>query len=62
MIFIGGGITAREPFLAELGEQLAKYDLNIHIDAATYGNDSGMLGATWNFLQRQPPAKTLKNG
>ncbi|MFW0699764.1 ROK family protein [Pantoea sp. R13S299] len=53
MIFIGGGITAREPFLEELGEQLAKYDLDIPIDAATYGNDSGMLGATWNFLQRQ---------
>jgi len=54
MIFIGGGITARESFMAELGEQLAKYDLDIHIDAATYGNDSGMLGATWNFLQRRP--------
>lgn len=62
MIFIGGGITAREPFLAELGAELAKYDLDIHIDAATYGNDSGMLGATWNFLQRQSPAETLKNG
>lgn len=58
MIFIGGGITAREPFLEELGEQLAKYDLDIHIDAATYGNDSGMLGATWNFLQRQPSTKS----
>lgn len=54
MIFIGGGITARESFMAELGEQLAKYDLDIHIDAATYGNDSGMLGATWNFLKRRP--------
>ncbi|SFO51766.1 beta-glucoside kinase [Candidatus Pantoea varia] len=53
MIFIGGGITAREPFLEELAEQLTKYDLDIPIDAATYGNDSGMLGATWNFLQRQ---------
>jgi len=53
MIFIGGGITAREPFLEELGEQLEKYDLDIPIDAATYGNDSGMLGATWNFLQRR---------
>jgi len=62
MIFIGGGITAREPFLAELGAELAKYDLDIHIDAATYGNDSGMLGATWNFLQRQSPAKTLNDG
>lgn len=54
MIFIGGGITEREPFLEELAEQLAKYDLDIRIDTATYGNDSGMLGATWNFLQRQP--------
>ncbi|TPE10779.1 ROK family protein [Pantoea vagans] len=54
MIFIGGGITAREPFLEELSEQLAKYQIDIRIDAATYGNDSGMLGATWNFLQRQP--------
>lgn len=54
MIFIGGGITAREPFLEELAEQLAKYQIDIRIDAATYGNDSGMLGATWNFLQRQP--------
>ncbi|MFB6328335.1 ROK family protein [Pantoea deleyi] len=62
MIFIGGGITAREPFLAELGAELAKYDLDIHIDAATYGNDSGMLGATWNFLQRQSPAKKLNDG
>ena len=53
MIFIGGGITEREPFLEELAEQLAKYDLDIRIDTATYGNDSGMLGATWNFLQRQ---------
>lgn len=54
MIFIGGGITAREFFLEELAEQLAKYQIDIRIDAATYGNDSGMLGATWNFLQRQP--------
>jgi beta-glucoside kinase len=54
MIFIGGGITAREPLLEELAEQLTKYDLDIPIDAATYGNDSGMLGATWNFLQRKP--------
>lgn len=54
MIFIGGGITAREPFLEELAEQLEKYQIDIRIDAATYGNDSGMLGATWNFLQRQP--------
>ncbi len=53
-VFIGGGITEREPFLEELGEQLAKYDPDIRIDAATYGNDSGMLGATWNYLQRQP--------
>jgi len=52
-IFIGGGITERDPFLNELAEQLAKYDLDIHIDTATYGNDSGMLGATWHFLQRQ---------
>lgn len=54
MIFIGGGITEREPFLEELAELLAKYGLDIRIDTATYGNDSGMLGATWNFLQRQP--------
>ena len=53
MIFIGGGMTGREPFLSELAEQLAKYDLDIPIDTATYGNDSGMLGATWHFLQRR---------
>lgn len=51
MIFIGGGITAREPFLDELAVQLAKYNIDIRIDTATYGNDSGMLGATYHFLQ-----------
>lgn len=52
-IFIGGGITEREPFIDELSRQLEKYQIDIRIDTATYGNDSGMLGATCHFLQHQ---------
>lgn len=52
-IFIGGGITERESFLNELSHQLEKYQLDIRIDTATYGNDSGMLGAAYHFLQSQ---------
>lgn len=52
-IFIGGGMTERESFLDELSRELEKYPLDIHIDTATYGNDSGMLGAAYHFLQNQ---------
>jgi len=52
-IFIGGGITERESFLQELSQQLEKYQIDIRIDTATYGNDSGMLGAAYHFLQSQ---------
>ncbi|WP_336757110.1 ROK family protein [Pantoea sp. USHLN298] len=52
-IFIGGGITEREPFIDELSRQLEKYQIDIRIDTATFGNDSGMLGATCHFLQHQ---------
>ncbi|MEM6158953.1 ROK family protein [Erwinia sp. P6884] len=53
-IFIGGGITERKPFLDELAARLDKYGIDIRIEAATYGNDSGMLGASYHFLQSQP--------
>ncbi|WP_034946803.1 ROK family protein [Erwinia oleae] len=52
-IFIGGGITEREPFLKELARYLEKYGIDIQIETATYGNDSGMLGASYHFLQSQ---------
>nr|WP_024968396.1 ROK family protein [Pantoea sp. IMH] len=52
-IFIGGGITERESFLDELAGHLEKYDIDIRIETATYGNDSGMLGASCHFLQTQ---------
>ncbi|ORM50826.1 beta-glucoside kinase [Pantoea conspicua] len=52
-IFIGGGITERDPFIEELGRELKKYQIDIRIDTATYGNDSGMLGAVCHFLQSQ---------
>ncbi|WP_428943347.1 ROK family protein [Pantoea sp. FN060301] len=53
-IFIGGGITERKPFLDELAGHLDKYGIDIRIEPATYGNDSGMLGASYHFLQNQP--------
>lgn len=52
-IFIGGGITERDPFIEELSRELKKYQIDIRIDTATYGNDSGMLGAVCHFLQSQ---------
>lgn len=52
-IFLGGGITERETFLDELHYHLAWFDLDVRVDTATYGNDSGMLGAVKHFLQTQ---------
>lgn len=52
-IFFGGGITARENFLDEIKFHLKWFGLDIQLDTATYGNDSGMLGATRHFLQQQ---------
>jgi len=52
-IFIGGGITERDAFIEELSRELKKYQIDIRIDTATYGNDSGMLGAVCHFLQSQ---------
>lgn len=52
-IFIGGGITERDSFLDELAGHLEKYNIDIRIETATYGNDSGMLGASYHFLQTQ---------
>ncbi|WP_312242539.1 ROK family protein [Pantoea sp.] len=51
-IFFGGGITAREQFLEEIKFHLAWFGLEIKLDTATHGNDSGMLGASWHFLQQ----------
>lgn len=52
-VFIGGGITERQPFLNELADHLKKYGVETPVEAATYGNDSGMLGATYHFLQTE---------
>ncbi|ARJ43920.1 beta-glucoside kinase [Pantoea alhagi] len=52
-IFLGGGITERESFLEELHYHLAWFDLDVQVDTATYGNDSGLLGAVKHFLQSQ---------
>lgn len=53
-IFFGGGITARENFLKEIKFHLEWFGLDINLDTATYGNDSGMLGAAYHFLQQNP--------
>lgn len=50
-IFLGGGITEREDFLEEVKFHLAWFGKTIPVDTATFGNDSGMLGAAWHFLQ-----------
>lgn len=52
-IFIGGGIAERESFLDEVKFHLEWFSQDISIDTATHGNDSGMLGAVYHFLQSQ---------
>lgn len=52
-IFLGGGITGRETFLDEVRYHLTWFDVDVKVDTATYGNDSGMLGAVKHFLQTQ---------
>ncbi|MDU5192730.1 MAG: ROK family protein, partial [Mixta calida] len=51
-LFLGGGITARKTFLDEIHHHLAWFDVDMKVDIATYGNDSGMLGAVKHFLQQ----------
>lgn len=50
-IFLGGGITEREAFLQEVKFHLAWFGKEIPVETATFGNDSGMLGAAYHFLQ-----------
>jgi len=58
-VVIGGGITSRkEKFLQELREAVKKYTApniykNTEIILARHANYSGMLGAVYNFMQRQ---------
>ena len=54
-IIIGGGISTRKTFVSELKKELKKimlpsfYD-KVKIYPAYYGNDGGMLGAYYNFV------------
>ncbi|MCZ4061443.1 ROK family protein [Pantoea sp. LMR881] len=52
-IFIGGGIAERESFLEEVRFHLEWFSTDIKVDTATYGNESGMLGAVYHFLKTQ---------
>ncbi|AUX93195.1 ROK family protein [Mixta gaviniae] len=52
-LFLGGGITARKNFLDEIHHHLAWFNVDTKVAIATYGNDSGMLGAVKHFLQQQ---------
>lgn len=51
-IFIGGGITQRSTFIAEIREQLAWFGARDTVIAATtHHNQAGMLGAVYHYLE-----------
>lgn len=58
-VVVGGGITGRgELFLQELKQEVKKhlqlpFYQNTEIVLAQHSNNSGMLGAVYNFIQRQ---------
>lgn len=49
-IFIGGGIAESDDFLDTLQFHMAWFDTDIPVQTATFGNESGMLGAVYHFL------------
>ena len=58
IILIGGGITAQPKFLEGIVKYVTKlrrlsyiYD-RMKIDLCKFGNDSNLLGALFNFLQK----------
>lgn len=50
-IFIGGGIAERDDFLETLKFHMAWFNTDIPVQTATFGNESGMLGAVYHFLK-----------
>lgn len=53
-IFIGGGITSRPTFIAELKHHMESFGLrDTIIETATHKNQAGLLGAVYHFLQEE---------
>ena len=57
MILIGGGVSAQQELLIEplrkkvLAQTMPRFAENLHIEAASLGNDAGMIGAAAYWLQ-----------
>ena len=51
-ILIGGGITERTGFLAQLKQHLAWFGIAEYVDTVSHGNDAGLLGAVYHFNQQ----------
>lgn len=52
MILLGGGITERPGFLAQLKQHLTWFGIDEYIDTVSHGNDAGLLGAVYHFNQQ----------
>lgn len=57
-ILIGGAISNRPHFIAEINDQLSKMRdetsrLEISVEKCQFGNDSNLIGALYHFLQQQ---------
>jgi Transcriptional regulator/sugar kinase len=51
-ILLGGGITERPGFLAQLKQHLAWFGIEEYVDTVSHGNDAGLLGAVYHFNQQ----------
>lgn len=51
-ILLGGGITERPGFLAQLKQHLAWFGIDEYVDTVSHGNDAGLLGAVYHFNQQ----------
>lgn len=51
-ILLGGGITERPGFLAQLKAHLAWFGIDGYVDTVSHGNDAGLLGAVYHFNQQ----------
>lgn len=51
-ILIGGGITERPGFLAQLKQHLTWFGIDGYVDTVSHGNDAGLLGAVYHFNQQ----------
>jgi len=52
-LFLGGGITERPEFIAEIKAHLAWYNLPIAVAGAHHGNSAGLTGAVYHYLTSQ---------